>query len=317
MAISYSNSWEAKVPSRAWWVFSHQVSKTAPSGEYLGTGSFMIRGKKNFLPPLTMVMGFGFIFRIDDESVRSRESQLNDGKDSESILAESNLEEDEDVVLEIDDIQSDHEEVNIDPVTTSESGVEPSYPDIEENGSFLKSLVSKIISSGGDAEESTVIAATPSGYTPKPQSQKGKSSEAPPNNPTKANDNGKNNTTSKLYNAKTAEVAGPKKQFADSDEEDWANYKKKGKKNTRPTKNYDQKHQGLPTKPKKSKKNGKTAMPANVVVADEEKPDDAEAEAAQSQIADVEEPSNEPSNEEQTEEALKGTDTIYTYSLSI
>jgi hypothetical protein len=28
-----------------------QVSKTAPTGEYLPTGSFMIRGKKNFLPP--------------------------------------------------------------------------------------------------------------------------------------------------------------------------------------------------------------------------------------------------------------------------
>ncbi len=28
-----------------------QVSKAAPSGEYLVTGSFMIRGKKNYLPP--------------------------------------------------------------------------------------------------------------------------------------------------------------------------------------------------------------------------------------------------------------------------
>jgi hypothetical protein len=40
-----------------------QVSKTAPSGEYLVTGSFMIRGKKNFLPPQPLVMGFGFLFR--------------------------------------------------------------------------------------------------------------------------------------------------------------------------------------------------------------------------------------------------------------
>lgn len=28
-----------------------QVSKTAPTGEYLVTGSFMIRGRKNYLPP--------------------------------------------------------------------------------------------------------------------------------------------------------------------------------------------------------------------------------------------------------------------------
>ena len=30
---------------------ARQVSKTAPTGEYLVTGSFMIRGKKNYLPP--------------------------------------------------------------------------------------------------------------------------------------------------------------------------------------------------------------------------------------------------------------------------
>ncbi|KAJ2071804.1 hypothetical protein GGI16_009104, partial [Coemansia sp. S142-1] len=44
--------------------------KTAPTGEYLSTGSFMIRGKKHFLPPTQLVYGFGFLFRLaDDESV--------------------------------------------------------------------------------------------------------------------------------------------------------------------------------------------------------------------------------------------------------
>uniref|UniRef100_A0A8C1QKG9 Ribosome quality control complex subunit NEMF n=1 Tax=Cyprinus carpio TaxID=7962 RepID=A0A8C1QKG9_CYPCA len=46
-----------------------QVSKTAPTGEYLTTGSFMIRGKKNFLPPSYLIMGFGFLFKVDDQSV--------------------------------------------------------------------------------------------------------------------------------------------------------------------------------------------------------------------------------------------------------
>ena len=32
-------------------VNGRQVSKTAPTGEYLVTGSFMIRGRKNYLPP--------------------------------------------------------------------------------------------------------------------------------------------------------------------------------------------------------------------------------------------------------------------------
>ncbi len=45
------------------------MSKTAPTGEYLVTGSFMIRGKKNFLPPTQLVMGLGLLFKVDESSV--------------------------------------------------------------------------------------------------------------------------------------------------------------------------------------------------------------------------------------------------------
>ena len=45
-----------------------QVSKTAPTGEYLTVGSFMIRGKKNFLPPNPLVMGFAFLFKLVSQS---------------------------------------------------------------------------------------------------------------------------------------------------------------------------------------------------------------------------------------------------------
>lgn len=69
MAVCYSAAWDAKVITSAWWVHHHQVSKTAPTGEYLTTGSFMIRGKKNFLPPSYLIMGFGFLFKVDDQSV--------------------------------------------------------------------------------------------------------------------------------------------------------------------------------------------------------------------------------------------------------
>ncbi|KAM6969497.1 ribosome quality control complex subunit NEMF [Tautogolabrus adspersus] len=69
MSVCYSAAWDAKIITSAWWVHHHQVSKTAPTGEYLTTGSFMIRGKKNFLPPSYLIMGFGFLFKVDDESV--------------------------------------------------------------------------------------------------------------------------------------------------------------------------------------------------------------------------------------------------------
>ena len=43
--------------------FYSQVSKSAPTGEYLTTGSFMIRGKKNYLPPSHLILGFGILFK--------------------------------------------------------------------------------------------------------------------------------------------------------------------------------------------------------------------------------------------------------------
>ncbi|KAG9336404.1 hypothetical protein JZ751_002751 [Albula glossodonta] len=69
MAVCYSAAWDAKVITSAWWVHHHQVSKTAPTGEYLTTGSFMIRGKKNFMPPSYLMMGFGFLFKVDEQFV--------------------------------------------------------------------------------------------------------------------------------------------------------------------------------------------------------------------------------------------------------
>ncbi|XP_059815273.1 ribosome quality control complex subunit NEMF-like isoform X1 [Hypanus sabinus] len=69
MAICYSAAWDARVIISAWWVHHNQVSKTAPTGEYLTTGSFMIRGKKNYLPPSYLMMGFGFLFKVDEQCV--------------------------------------------------------------------------------------------------------------------------------------------------------------------------------------------------------------------------------------------------------
>ncbi|KAH6705375.1 putative nuclear export mediator factor Nemf [Leptodontidium sp. MPI-SDFR-AT-0119] len=68
LAISCSSAWDSKAGMSAWWVNADQVSKSAPTGEFLPTGSFMIRGKKNFLPPAALLLGFGVLFQISDES---------------------------------------------------------------------------------------------------------------------------------------------------------------------------------------------------------------------------------------------------------
>jgi predicted ribosome quality control (RQC) complex YloA/Tae2 family protein len=44
MAVCRSSAWTNKVITSAWWVLASQVSKSAPTGEFLTTGSFMIYG---------------------------------------------------------------------------------------------------------------------------------------------------------------------------------------------------------------------------------------------------------------------------------
>ncbi len=55
----YSSSWKQGIgSSEAYWVLPDQVSKKAPSGEYLAKGSFMIYGKKNIIRT-ELRLGFG------------------------------------------------------------------------------------------------------------------------------------------------------------------------------------------------------------------------------------------------------------------
>jgi hypothetical protein len=69
MSVCQSKAWDAKMVTSAYWVYPDQVSKSAPTGEYLTTGSFMIRGKKNFLPPVQLVYGFGYVFKLDESCI--------------------------------------------------------------------------------------------------------------------------------------------------------------------------------------------------------------------------------------------------------
>lgn len=78
LSVCHSAAWKNRIVTSAWWVEENQVSKTAPTGEYLSTGSFMIRGKKNFLPPANLVMGFGILFRLADESIAAHMKETTD-----------------------------------------------------------------------------------------------------------------------------------------------------------------------------------------------------------------------------------------------
>uniref|UniRef100_A0A3B4GNS0 Ribosome quality control complex subunit NEMF n=1 Tax=Pundamilia nyererei TaxID=303518 RepID=A0A3B4GNS0_9CICH len=74
MAVCYSAAWDAKIVTSAWWVHHHQVSKTAPTGEYLTTGSFMIR-----VPSLAVSVDDQSVFRHQGErKVRTVEEDMEE-----------------------------------------------------------------------------------------------------------------------------------------------------------------------------------------------------------------------------------------------
>ncbi|KAH0537870.1 hypothetical protein FGG08_005422 [Glutinoglossum americanum] len=80
LAVAPSKAWDSKAILSAWWVNSDQVSKTAPTGEYLTTGGFVIRGEKNFLPPAQLLLGFAVMFRISEESKAHHMKHRLDGQ---------------------------------------------------------------------------------------------------------------------------------------------------------------------------------------------------------------------------------------------
>lgn len=148
MAISYSVAWDAKVVTNAYWVKSDQVSKTAPTGEYLGTGSFMIRGKKNFLPPCNLILGLSLLFRLEDGSIArhagERKVRSFDGDyDGESIITGTesvkidNDDDDDDIELVPSDNEDGEKETEtkskLDTVSEEDPIVETKIADENDN----------------------------------------------------------------------------------------------------------------------------------------------------------------------------------------
>ncbi|KAJ2944666.1 hypothetical protein O0L34_g4021 [Tuta absoluta] len=120
-AVAYSVAWEAKVLTRAWWVHAHQVSKSAPTGEYLTTGSFMIRGKKNYLVPEHLQFGFSFLFRLEDSCIdRHRDERKAIVSDTVSVTTEDSSAQDleEEIPVSDDDEMSDKEDSKSDKLKT-------------------------------------------------------------------------------------------------------------------------------------------------------------------------------------------------------
>jgi predicted ribosome quality control (RQC) complex YloA/Tae2 family protein len=68
LAVSCSSAWDSKAGMSAWWANADQISKSGPGGDFLPIGSFAVKGKKNFLPPAVLLVGFGILFLVSEES---------------------------------------------------------------------------------------------------------------------------------------------------------------------------------------------------------------------------------------------------------
>jgi len=60
LAVSHSRAWREGLGSAdAYWIKPNQVSKKAPSGEYIARGAFMIYGERNYLHKVPLVLAIG------------------------------------------------------------------------------------------------------------------------------------------------------------------------------------------------------------------------------------------------------------------
>jgi predicted ribosome quality control (RQC) complex YloA/Tae2 family protein len=55
--VCMSRTWKAGVSDRAYWVLPNQVSKTTETGEYVTTGAFIVRGKRNYTSLCNLELG--------------------------------------------------------------------------------------------------------------------------------------------------------------------------------------------------------------------------------------------------------------------
>ncbi|NXO63991.1 NEMF factor, partial [Phainopepla nitens] len=168
MALCYSAAWDARVVTSAWWVSHSQVSKTAPTGEYLTTGSFMIRGKKNFLPPSYLMMGFSFLFKVDESCVwRHREERKVKVQDEDLDTVSSSATElvaEEVELLDGGDSSSEEEraegeeapggeEAPEDVEATAESAHEEDVAELEQGGGNTPAPEADSEEDDGESEE--------------------------------------------------------------------------------------------------------------------------------------------------------------------
>lgn len=143
LAVATSNAWDSKAVMSAWWVHADQVSKTAPTGEYLTTGGFSVSGHKNFLPPAQLLLGFGIMFKVSEESkARHLKHRLQDDIPTKAAHTPDITSE------EVQDLQEDGNEVY-----RTESEVSDGQLNGEDNGQHEIFDIKKVNETETDSDD--------------------------------------------------------------------------------------------------------------------------------------------------------------------
>jgi len=83
--VCHSPSWTNNVLSQVYWVHAEQVSKTPPTGMYIATGSFIIRGKRNFVQPRSLTLGLTLMFALSEESLANHIGERKSRLEQEDV----------------------------------------------------------------------------------------------------------------------------------------------------------------------------------------------------------------------------------------
>lgn len=83
--VCHSPSWTNNVLSQVYWVNAEQVSKTPPTGMYIATGSFIIRGKRNFVQPRALTLGLTLMFALNEDSLANHIGERKSRLEKEDV----------------------------------------------------------------------------------------------------------------------------------------------------------------------------------------------------------------------------------------
>jgi len=139
MCVSTSAAWDSKAVMSAWWVHANQVTKTAASGGgILPTGSFEVKGEKNFLAPSQLVLGFAILFQVSQESIRNHKQRFESEIPAEATTSEpiEHPAVEEDIAKPSESTQENAEEAPVEHTTeaaTAEDAQEGNASDEEDD----------------------------------------------------------------------------------------------------------------------------------------------------------------------------------------